>query len=679
MPAPYPLDSTGLSPANLVADEVHVLTEVNASTYRILIPVLAPFYLDNFALKHIDSLGVVTTLMPDLDFYFCLPYIGASRSIGKMLYGAVSINTQLLDGHLRMTYQTIGGEWIGDPAFVRERLAEYVYNPRTTIWDIVTNKANQFPPINHAHDVDVFYGQKELVDAVNALSLQIAGTPSSAVPVIGHLVNLDNPHEVTKEQVGLGQVTNLPLATNQEVQGKAAVDKYVTLSQLLTYPIVNPVVVSGLEQAAVQQLAALELHVGDSGNPHQVSKEQVGLGSVDNLPLATDQEVQNKAPVDKYVTLKQIVTYPIADPAVLADLGEASLSQLAALQTHIDDSDNPHEVTKAQVGLSEVANLPLATNQEVQSKTAVDKYVTLKQLVAHPIVDPVVVAGLEQASQDQLTSLQAHVEDSANPHEVTKEQVGLGAVVNLPLATDQEVQNKAAVDKYVTLKQIVLHPITDPVVIAGLEQTSQTQLLALQAHVEDSGNPHEVTKEQVGLGAVMNLPMATDQEVQDKASVDKYVTLKQLVAYPIIDVSLIIDLEQAATLQLAALEDHVSSTANPHQVTKGQIGLGDVDNTADSAKPVSTAQAAANEAVQTAAASDASTKAGAAQAAAIAASAPVSHVGAGGAAHATATVNAAGFMSAADKARLDALSGGVTTITIGRAPVLTAASYYFMR
>ena len=52
-------------------------------------------------------------------------------------------------------------------------------------------------------------------------------------------------------------------------------------------------------------------------------------------------------------------------------------------------------------------------------------------------------------------------------------------------------------------------------------------------------------------------------------------------------------------------------------VTKSMVGLANVDNTADSAKPVSTAQATADTAIGTAAATDATTKANAAQAAAV--------------------------------------------------------------
>lgn len=38
------------------------------------------------------------------------------------------------------------------------------------------------------------------------------------------------------------------------------------------------------------------------------------------------------------------------------------------------------------------------------------------------------------------------------------------------------------------------------------------------------------------------------------------------------------------------LDDHVANLLNPHGVTKGQVGLGSVDNTSDTNKPVSTAQ-----------------------------------------------------------------------------------------
>lgn len=46
----------------------------------------------------------------------------------------------------------------------------------------------------------------------------------------------------------------------------------------------------------------------------------------------------------------------------------------------------------------------------------------------------------------------------------------------------------------------------------------------------------------------------------------------------------------AAKADASALTSHTSNTSNPHSVTKAQVGLGSADNTADSAKPISTAQ-----------------------------------------------------------------------------------------
>lgn len=50
---------------------------------------------------------------------------------------------------------------------------------------------------------------------------------------------------------------------------------------------------------------------------------------------------------------------------------------------------------------------------------------------------------------------------------------------------------------------------------------------------------------------------------------------------------------EGAYATTASLAAHTGNTANPHAVTKAQVGLGNVDNTADANKPVSTAQQAA--------------------------------------------------------------------------------------
>lgn len=100
---------------------------------------------------------------------------------------------------------------------------------------------------------------------------------------------------------------------------------------------------------------------------------------------------------------------------------------------------------------------------------------------------------------------------------------------------------------------------------------------AVSVHVADLDNPHEVTKAQVGLGSVDNVSAAS---LRDRTTH----TGEQAI-------STVTGLQSA--LDGKAPIAHVTDTANPHGVTKAQVGLGNADNTSDADKPVSTAQATA--------------------------------------------------------------------------------------
>jgi len=75
-------------------------------------------------------------------------------------------------------------------------------------------------------------------------------------------------------------------------------------------------------------------HSGRTDNPHGVTKEQVGLGNVENLTVA------------------EIFTHPDA-PTIPTGVDDLD----TALSAHIADVNNPHVVTKSQVGLGDVPNI----------------------------------------------------------------------------------------------------------------------------------------------------------------------------------------------------------------------------------------------------------------------------------------------------------------------------------
>ena len=103
------------------------------------------------------------------------------------------------------------------------------------------------------------------------------------------------------------------------------------------------------DEAAARQAADkviqdnLNAHIGNTSNPHKVTKAQVGLDNVQNL-----------APADMPVSTAQATA--------IADAKAAGTKAQTDLSTHANRKDNPHNVTRAQLGLA-------TTDQVVFAKT----------------------------------------------------------------------------------------------------------------------------------------------------------------------------------------------------------------------------------------------------------------------------------------------------------------------
>jgi hypothetical protein len=110
----------------------------------------------------------------------------------------------------------------------------------------------------------------------------------------------------------------------------------------------------------------------------------------------------------------------------------------------------------------------------------------------------------------------------------------------------------------------------------------------ISAHIDDKTNPHDVTKAQVGLSNVdntsdSNKPVSTAQQTAIDTSLS---TSKAYTDTKIEELRNTINNNTGG----GTSDSHISNTNNPHKVTKAQVGLGNVDNTSDLNKPVSTAQ-----------------------------------------------------------------------------------------
>lgn len=127
-------------------------------------------------------------------------------------------------------------------------------------------------------------------------------------------------------------------------------------------------------------------------------------------------------------------------------------------------------------------------------------------------------------------------------------------------------------NKFTTINESISNMSEDITLALNTLESLGTTITGINSelllHIENTSNPHKVTKSQVGLGNVNN---TSDEDKPVSTAQKEYIDSKTR------------EVDDKVT-------GHTENTENPHNVTKEQIGLGNVDNTKDVDKPVSNAQ-----------------------------------------------------------------------------------------
>ncbi len=268
-----------------------------------------------------------------------------------------------------------------------------------------------------------------------------------------HEAKKNNPHAVTKAQVGLGSVDNFGTAT--QAQAETATANNLFMTPLRTY-----------QSIMIHAGNLLRLHVDDKNNPHKVTKAQVGLGQVEDYPVASTAEANTGTAKNRYMT-----------PSLVSILATRLATEITT--AHEIKKNNPHAVTKAQTGLGSVDNFGTATQAQAETATANNLFMTPLRTYQSIMIH----AG---------TLIRQHVDDKNNPHNTTKAQVGLGLVDNFQTASQAEAVAGTLDTRFMT-------PLRTKQAIDAIAGDM------IRAHVSNLSNPHAVTKAQVGLS---NLPNA---------------------------------------------------------------------------------------------------------------------------------------------------------------------------
>jgi hypothetical protein len=507
----YPFDPTGQLDSNLIVNERHTINPPDYTDFYFVVPLVGPFFRENLVVRHWPSGRV---LVDGVDFALGYHFLSASRATANPVYGAISFYDYELTGVVELTYQTLGGPWTINEEKAAELLSNVVSNPRITTWEQVVDMPETFPVIDHEWDLVDLVGAGEVVEKLDLIEDAIrTKAEENATGGVSHINDENNPHNVTATQVGLGLVANYPPASvNEAIEGDLN-DRYMTPRRVK-------------EAISGQVNNDFRAHAANIENPHEVTKTQVGLGNVSNYPTA------DTVTAEAGVSTGHFMTPAVTRSLILAVVGQG-------VPEHVASTDNPHGVTAAQVGLGSVPNFPMSTNDIARQASSPDYF--MSPYHTKLLVDEVALAPLSD-----------HIANRDNPHSVTKVQVGLGSVQNFGLATDSEAQAAVAQNRYMT-------PYATRLTVEELVGETVSE------HIGDRENPHQVTKAQVGLGNVQNYGVATQADALDGSSDTLYMTPRRV--------------KDAIESSVGgAALDHIAAANNPHNVTKGQVGLSNVAN-----------------------------------------------------------------------------------------------------
>ena len=191
-----------------------------------------------------------------------------------------------------------------------------------------------------------------------------------------HTLNTENPHHVTKEQVGLSNVIN------EEQAAKVAFDAHledkdnphgVTKAQIGLSAVTNDV------QA---KKADFDKHTSDTSNPHKVTAAQLGLDKVDNVQQAAKSDFDNHLnDTNVHVTAE--------DQAYWNDMTQQFKDHNENPERHISVDER-----KTWNGAITYANIMLKNGATVGTRTPIyAKWGALLVLRGHVRTDPEIIFG----------------------------------------------------------------------------------------------------------------------------------------------------------------------------------------------------------------------------------------------------------------------------------------------
>lgn len=429
-----------------------------------------------------------------------------------------------------------------------------------------------------------------------------------------HISDKENPHEVTKAQVGLENVTNDAQVKRSEMgvaQGVATLDEngLVPSNQLpsfvddvLEYDLKDNFPVAG-ETGKIYVATDTNLTYRWSGTQYVEISASLALGETSSTAYAGNK---GKDVADKLAKVRNTQLSHIKDTDTFSVTAEkVSLNYDCYVGDQYGEEATSHSVdipvaSKTQAGIITAEDKKTIDNLEDTYAKKSDVSKSVEDLTNS------IATGLESAKislneSSTATYAKAYVIKQGTKEigtiNIPKDMVVSSGSLKTVTSADNPYTGAKVEDKYIDLviansaNEHIYIPVSDLIdtYIAGngltlqdstfsikKDETSEDYLTVGVDGVKVSGISRalegKVDKEE-GKSLVLTTEITKLADLPDKVSLEESIS----------------NAKKVGDNAQSNLDAHINNTQNPHNVTKEQLGLNNVDNTSDKDKPVSNA------------------------------------------------------------------------------------------
>ena len=264
--------------------------------------------------------------------------------------------------------------------------------------------------------------------------------------------------------------------------------------------------------------------------------------------------------------LKAIVTGKYNLPSGVATSSKAGLMSADdknKLDTHTEDTSNPHNVTKAQIGLGNVDNKSSETIRSELTSANVTTALGYTPLNSTLKGANSGLAELDANGKVPTSQLPSYVDDVLE-YSSKSAFPATGESGKIYIATDTNLQYRWSGTAYAEISSSLALGETSSTAYRGDRGAT-----AYTHSQKTSGNPHGVTKSDVGLGNVPNVATNDQTPTYTAASANATLTSGEKLSVAFGKIA----------KAISSLISHLANTSNPHSVTVSQIGAASSSHT----------------------------------------------------------------------------------------------------